>query len=168
MIVLVTGGSGSGKSAFAEDLSLDLSLSAPRIYLATMRVWEDEGKKRVLRHRRLRETKGFTTLELTENIARAALSGGETVLLEDLPNLVLNEFYGGEEGCGNRVLSGIRDLALRAENLVIVTNEIGSDGFRYQEETERYLKIFFSVNNQASELSDQVYEVVYGIPVRVK
>ena len=168
MIVLVTGGSGSGKSAFAEDLSLTLSGSSPRIYLATMHVWEEEGRKRVLRHRRLRENKGFTTLELTEDIARAALNGGETVLLEDLPNLVLNEFYGGEEGCGDRVLSGIRDLARRAENLVIVTNEIGSDGFLYREETERYLEIFFSVSNKTSELSDQVYEVVYGIPVRVK
>ena len=50
MMVLVTGGSGSGKSAFAEDRVLSFG-EAERIYIATMQPFDEEGEKRVARHR---------------------------------------------------------------------------------------------------------------------
>ena len=46
MIVLVTGGSGSGKSAFAEDRILSFG-EARRIYIATMYPFDMESKKRM-------------------------------------------------------------------------------------------------------------------------
>ncbi len=48
MLTLVTGGSGSGKSAFAEDRVL--SGDAQRIYIATMHPFDEES------HKRIRET----------------------------------------------------------------------------------------------------------------
>lgn len=47
-IVLVTGGQRSGKSGYAQKLAL--SLTANPVYLATSRVWDEEFRKRVLRH----------------------------------------------------------------------------------------------------------------------
>ena len=57
-LVFVTGGSGSGKSAFAEQQVVDSGI-ARRIYLATMEAYGEEGRARVERHRALRAGKGF-------------------------------------------------------------------------------------------------------------
>ena len=45
MLHVVTGGSGSGKSEYAEKLIAESALHR-RIYVATMMVWDDEGRKR--------------------------------------------------------------------------------------------------------------------------
>lgn len=62
MLILVTGGSGSGKSAFAEDRILSLG-EAKRIYIATMHPFDQESFKRIERHRKMRAGKGFDTIE---------------------------------------------------------------------------------------------------------
>ena len=67
MIVLVTGGSGSGKSAFAEDRVLSFG-EARRIYIATMYPFDMESKKRISRHRNMRAGKGFETVERYTNL----------------------------------------------------------------------------------------------------
>ena len=168
MLILVTGGSGSGKSAFAEELAVKLSGNNPLVYLATMRVFDEEGEKRVLRHREQRKEKGFTTLELPSGLGGARIPSRATVLLEDLANLTLNEFYEEEEECAERVLHGIRFLSGKAGNLILVTNEIGASGEHYPEETERFLDHFFRVNRDAGKMADEVYEVVFGIPLKIK
>ena len=52
--------------------------------------------------------------------------------------------------------------------LVLVTNEIFSDGYRYEEETMEYQRILGNINVRLAEMADCVTEVVYGIPVRIK
>jgi len=49
MIVLVIGGSASGKSAYAET-RLQQMQAARKYYIATMQVWDSEGEKRVKKH----------------------------------------------------------------------------------------------------------------------
>ena len=49
MIVLVTGGSGCGKSTWAEKLVASLP-NENRVYIATMQVYDEESVKRVERH----------------------------------------------------------------------------------------------------------------------
>ena len=58
MTVLVIGGSGSGKSSFAEDV-LEKFPESRKYYIATMQIYDEEGKKKVERHRRIRKEKGF-------------------------------------------------------------------------------------------------------------
>ena len=53
MLTLVTGGSGSGKSAFAEDRVLSFG-DARRIYIATMHPFDEESHKRIERHQKMR------------------------------------------------------------------------------------------------------------------
>ena len=45
MMILVTGGSGSGKSAFAEDCVVSFG-KTDRIYIATMYPFDEESRKR--------------------------------------------------------------------------------------------------------------------------
>ena len=68
MITLVTGGSGSGKSAYAE--SLLYSCQGIRYYIATMQIYDAEGEKKVERHRKLRAGKGFLTIESPMNVGK--------------------------------------------------------------------------------------------------
>ena len=96
MLILVSGGAGSGKSEFAEGLVTSSGLGQ-RVYLATMRVWDAESVRRVERHRQMRAGKGFETLECPENLAGVTLPSGCAALLEDLSNLTANEFF-GEQG----------------------------------------------------------------------
>lgn len=57
MLILVLGGSGSGKSAFAE--ALTMSFGGTRAYIATMEPFGEEGRRRIERHRLMRKDKGF-------------------------------------------------------------------------------------------------------------
>lgn len=51
-MIVVMGGSGSGKSAYAEQLVMEQP-ERNRYYLATMRIYDAEGEKKVVRHRRM-------------------------------------------------------------------------------------------------------------------
>lgn len=67
MIFFVLGGSGSGKSEFAENI-LQNRLSGDKYYIATMQVFDEEVQKKVDRHRRLRKDKGFFTIEAPTDV----------------------------------------------------------------------------------------------------
>ena len=61
MIYLVSGASGSGKSLFAENISC--SYEGRKLYLATMENESEAAKKRIEKHRMMRQGKGFETIE---------------------------------------------------------------------------------------------------------
>ena len=98
MFALITGGSGSGKSQYAEKLILE-SGAREKIYIATMEVWGEEERQKVLRHRRLRAGKGFRTVECPRCLEKLSFEGGcpakdRAVLVECMANLAANELFG--------------------------------------------------------------------------
>lgn len=169
-MILVTGGSASGKSAFAEKLLTERS-SEGRTYLATMNPAGKEAAERIARHRKMREGAGFMTVECPVRIRDAASMCGEAVLLEDLGNLVANEMFAGGI-CRESVADEIgRDLLLLDEAcdlLVVVTDEVFSDGGQYGYETRQYLRELGRLNCFAAAHSPEVWEVVCGIGLRRK
>ncbi len=170
MMVLVTGGSGSGKSAFAEDCVLSYGENK-RIYIATMYPFDEESKKRVVRHRKMRAGKGFETIECFVGLKNLKISQGSTVLLECMSNLTANEIFredGAGENSEKEILEGVRRLKEQAGNLIIVTNEIFSDSIFYERETQNYQRILGAVNQKLAQMADSVVEVVYGIPIYYK
>ena len=166
MVFLVSGGAASGKSEYAESLIL-ASDARPRLYVATMEVWDRESRDRVRRHREMRRDKEFVTVEAPRNLSDAAVPRGGAALLECLSNLCANECFGPEgfEGAYDRIWKGICHLTDTCRDVVIVTNELFSDGVTYPPETERYLSILADLNRAVAERADRVYEVCCGIPV---
>lgn len=194
MFVLVTGGSGSGKSEYAEGRVLKFG-DEKRYYIATMMCFDKESQKRVERHRKMRAGKGFETVERYLNLkdlelpeareedetatafdqSQEKMTGqagkkkeGITVLLECMSNLTANEVFdpaGSGVGAAQEIKTGIDRLIGTCDNLVVVTNELFSDGISYDPETEKYLQVLGEVNCYMAELADEVVEVVYGIPV---
>ncbi len=166
MVELITGGSGSGKSEYAENRAVLLGKTgAPLIYAAAMEPYGDEAKARIARHRAQREGKGFVTVERYRDIGGLCVPEGGTVLVECMSNLLANEMFGAGGDYEERIKQGIDTLICRCANLVIVTNEIFSDGIKYSAETEEYIRALARLNRYIAAAADRVTEVVYGIPV---
>lgn len=176
-MILVIGGSGSGKSAYAEKVALECQKEKRHFYLATMHVFGEEGQKKVERHKRMRAGKGFVTIEQPTDIMQClpALreAGGGVVLLECMSNLAANEMFDTEEPAGSeqvaeKIVTQIGVLAQETEELVIVTNNVFEDGIVYDTSTMEYLRALGSINVRLAERSDVVVEVIAGIPVARK
>lgn len=165
MIVLVTGGSGCGKSTWAEKLVQTLPMEK-RVYVATMQVYDRESELRVERHRKQRADKGFRTVECEKDLANAPIEDGSIVLLEDLVNLTANEMFDG--GDPARIVPAIRNLAARCSHLVMVTNDLFSDGMEYSPSVQEYLRCLAEINRQAAKMAECAVEVVYSVPVALK
>lgn len=166
MFTLVIGGAASGKSEYAE--SRVVRLPERRIYLATMRPWDQECRARIARHRRLRQDKGFETLERYTDLAGAEVPAGANVLLECMSNLTANELYDPEGGGQEAVLRGVDALLARCGHLTVVTNEVFSGGPACEEDTLRYLRALARINRLLAARADTVAEVVCGLPNYLK
>lgn len=172
MMYVVTGGSGSGKSAYAEDLIMKLkaeSQDSQLIYLATMLPYGEETQKKIERHKKLRAGKGFKTVECFGELKKLTWHENDIVLLECMSNLLADEIYEVKsEAPAEEIMAGIKCICDNAKHLVVVTNEVFSDGVMYDEETLKYIEILAEINCSMAETADEVTEVVCGIPVRIK
>ncbi|MCR5755116.1 MAG: bifunctional adenosylcobinamide kinase/adenosylcobinamide-phosphate guanylyltransferase [Acetatifactor sp.] len=180
MLILVSGGSGSGKSEYAEKVACrffqDRGGKAGKLYyIATMVSFDAETDRRIARHRALRDGKGFYTIECPTHLEKVECQGGDVLLLECMSNLLANEMFGEdgrlretEETEVSVITDAVDAMNSRVETFVIVTNEIFSDGKKYDETTERYRKRLGIINQKLAEMAGVVVEVVCGIPVSVK
>lgn len=194
MITLVTGGSGSGKSAYAEDVAVSCE-GTEKYYIATMQIYDAEGERKVERHRKLRAGKGFLTVESPvdvglitfpthEDVKPVCPDCGEpehirekqeqrTALLECMSNLVANEMFSTdgmreEDAVVAKVVQDVEALATKLDHLVIVTNNVFEDGITYDEGTMAYLRALGRINTTLAKRADRVVEVVVGIPIILK
>ena len=106
MITLVSGGAASGKSEYAENISMSRK-NGTLIYIATMMPYDSECYKKIERHREMRKEKGFLTLECPydlKSIKCKDISKDSTILLECISNLLANEMYDQNRCRENAVL----------------------------------------------------------------
>lgn len=169
MFALVIGGAGSGKSEYAEDLAVKLGYSN-KIYIATMLAYDNESIRRIQKHQKQRANKHFITIECPRDLENCQIGEGSTVLLECMSNIVANEMY-TEEGIAtveevfSKIAKGIEHLEKTAEHIVIVSNQVFSDGKEYDESTKEYLKALSRLNQFIAIRATDVVEVVSGIPI---
>ena len=169
MRILLTGGSACGKSTYAEMLAA--RLAAPRYYIATMRPYGEESLARIARHRELRQEERFETVERYTDLRNLTLPARGTALLECMCNWTANEMF---DGAGHArdpfedILRGVENLAAQCANLIVVTNEVGSDDRKYDASTRRYIDVLGRLNIELARRSDHVYELVCGIPLVLK
>ncbi len=179
MVQLITGGSGSGKSAYAEGeivgyrkhLKDGGGLFYPFLYVATMIPYGREAEEKIRRHKEQRMEAGFLTLERYTELSGLEIPPNAGILLECVSNLTANELYERDQNSKEAfeaVVSGIRSLSGRTKHLVIVTNEVHSDINGYSRETEEYRRLLGRINCALARMADKVTEVVYGIPVVYK
>ncbi|WP_198590276.1 bifunctional adenosylcobinamide kinase/adenosylcobinamide-phosphate guanylyltransferase [Paracoccus zhejiangensis] len=161
MIVLVTGGARSGKSALAEKLTLRNAESA--VYIATAEARDDEMSARIAHHVARRGT-GWHTVEAPHDLAAALeATDGQGPRLVDCLTLWL-------ANCGSDAdIGGLVDVLKRQRDpVVLVTNELGG-GIVPDNALARDFRDRHGWMNQAvAEAADQVWMAVCGQPLRLK
>ena len=176
MTVFITGGSGSGKSAFAESIAQKLGGSL--VYVATMPVAGPEDQAKVERHHALRAGKGFVTLERPGKLADLP-DGGKTMLIECLSTHVANLMFSPDNASADaaqnstahwteQLKAELTPLLHRKGNTIFVSAEIASDGATYSPETEAYKSVLTAINRHLVQSCDAAFELVCGIPVKIK
>ena len=159
-LILVTGGNGSGKSAYAERLISEMS--GPRIYLATMIPQTEENRARIERHRRRRAGMGFSTVECPGGIAGIPVTEDAVVLLEDVSNFCANLMF-NEAADKKRILDEIAQVQARCAVLVAVTIG-GLEEADYTGETADYIRSLKAVNHALASRAATVVAMRGGSP----
>ena len=209
MIIVITGGSSSGKSKVAEDMMNKLE-PGRKLYIATMQIsdTDEDGKKRIEKHRERRKGSNYITIENGKDLQEiggdvaggeqagtsAEFTGGEragaedqgaggagggradgegkSALLECISNLTANVMFServlSSDETVLEVISEVKDLSAKMDNLVIVTNNVFDDIDNYDDMTSGYIKALGEINQELVRMADEAYEVVVGIPVRIK
>ncbi len=170
MLYLLTGGSGCGKSTYAAELCA--RLPGPACYIDAERP-ADAGEAEAAERRRasLRE-KGFRVVARYTDLAGLRLpQPGGTALLECVCNLTANEMFdarGRRSDPFDRVVGGVDALRRLCGDVVVVTNDVGSDAGGYDAATSAYVAALGRINAALAARADTVLELVCGIPLARK
>lgn len=181
-IVLVTGGSRSGKSVLAENKAFEYGEGSV-LYLATAIPTDDDMRERIRMHQERRDSR-WDTHEGFKDICEALEGTDKTTALLDCITVFITNYMFDEERDFDTItkdeihaledmilaeLKKIVDTARREDkNLIMVTNEVGMCIVS----PYRMSRIFSDINGKANELlasmSDEVYLSVCGIPMKLK
>lgn len=184
-LVMVTGGSRSGKSIYAEDLCLEKGANIA--YVATANIYDDEMANRVSLHKS-RRGEQWTNYEVPLDLIPYidCFKEHDYILVDCITMLVLNIMfsYGYDldddevldlalySKIENQVLADIQrqlqELKRTNTSFVIVTNEIGLGIVPDSKITRLYRDIVGRVNQYLANLSDEVILLVSGIPLKIK
>lgn len=161
MMMLISGGNGSGKSAFAEQL---ISAAAgPRYYVATMAPETPDNRQRIEKHRRQRAGLDFVTVEEPCDVGSAPVAADAVVLLEDVSNL-LGSWLFVRKGTREQTLEEILTLSRRCRHLLVVTIS-GLCADDYDGETAEYIHALNWLNTQLFDCADAAVTLAEGKPV---
>lgn len=166
-IILVTGGQRSGKSSYAQRRAL--SLAENPVYLATSRVWDEEHRRRIERHRQDRGPE-WTNLEEEKFLSRFSLPGRVVVI--DCVTLWCTNFFFDNGSDTERSLSEIKEEFCRFTQqqacFIFVTNEIGLGGVSPDRLQRKFTDLQGWVNQFIAGKADEVVCMISGLPLVVK
>jgi len=182
---LITGGSGSGKSGFAQRLAAHLGGSVA--YLATGRPTTTEMAARIRKHQQARPA-DWLTVEAPRQLASALAShaaDASVILLDDLPSLLSTclsavEATGGQldapdlaEQSVRRVVDGEVDAVVEwcaagGKHLVLVTSETGSGVLPHDPLDRLFKDVLGRLNAHLAHAADGAFLVVAGMAVDVR
>jgi adenosylcobinamide kinase/adenosylcobinamide-phosphate guanylyltransferase len=166
-IILITGGQRSGKSSYAQKLAL--SLSENPVYLATSRIWDEEHRLRIGRHKEERGNEWITIEE--ERVLSKHDFTGKTVLIDCVTLWATNFFFDLQSD----VESALNSLKLEFDRLIrqdahfiFVTNEIGMGEMSQNDLQRKFADLQGWFNQYIAGKADVVYMMVSGIPLKIK
>ena len=172
MLILIFGQAGSGKSRYAEERLSELS-GNPKIYAAMSQVEDEEMRERVKNHQAMRAGRGFLTVERTHDLSGAEIPEGSSVMIESLTAWTANVMFADGEAKPSgyvvrEIFADFKALLGRVRDVVIVVDDIFSDGGGYDALTEEYVKALAELTVKIAEAADEVTEVFAGMPFTYK
>lgn len=179
-VILVTGGSRSGKSTFAEKL---LENKDDVLYIATAVVTDKEMEKRIEKHRIRRNPKWGIVEGYKELDCVLQKDKHKYVMLECIGTMVTNLMFDKNYDFENMCSEDIEKLSVHIKNeierliqaarvedkdLIIVTNEVGWSLVPEYKLGRIFSDILGSINQFVGSQSDEAYLVSCGFPLKLK
>ncbi len=175
-LILVTGGTRSGKSDYAQHLAE--SLSGPRLFVATCPKVDPEMDERIKRHQKARADADWETVEEETHLAKVfeRLNGAGVCLIDCLTlwvnNLLYSEKTSGEVLTEEKIAKDcaelISEIKRSTATVICVTNEIGMGVVPENQTARRYRDLVGCCNRCIAKAADEVVLVTCGIPLTLK
>ena len=168
LIVLVGGGSRSGKSRFA--LSRARQEGAPLAFVATAQALDEEMEERIARHKDERGPEFVSTVEEPLELAAAIRQVGSThrgVVVDCLTLWTSNLMLARRDA--EQEWPAVEAAAEAASGTVLfVTNEVGCGLVPESELGRRFRDVAGRINQAAAAAAAEVWWTAFGIPVRLR
>lgn len=168
-IILITGGTRSGKSKYAEQRAGELG--ERRLYVATAEAKDQEMAQRIAEHRQRRGNRWVTVEEPVDLAAALAARHGQTdCALVDCLTLWLSNLLIGYDGkyAENKVEELVTTLPRLDFHVVLVTNEVGWGIVPDNALARQFRDLAGWANQRIAVAANEVVLTVAGIPMIVK
>jgi len=168
-VIFVTGGAKSGKSSFA--LSEAAKHEGQKAFIATAEALDKEMVSRIEKHKGERG-EGWDTyeepLQIAETIAR--LTGRYSVIVLDCLTLWLSNALHRNADIEHEIENFLNILRHKKQDLYIyiVSNEVGTGIVPENKLAREFRDLAGIMNQKVAGVSDEVFMVVAGIPVKIK
>lgn len=166
-IIFITGGQRSGKSSFAQKLAEKNSKNP--IYLATSRVWDDDFKKRIERHKADRGNQ-WQTIEEDTHLSQHLLTG-KTVVVDCITLWLNNIFFDNKFNADLSLTIAKKEwdtFSKQKAQLIVVSNELGMGIHAENETSRKFADLQGWINQHIAAKAKQVYLMISGIPNKIK
>lgn len=164
---MITGGTRSGKSRFAQEMALKLSPNP--VYLATSRIWDEEHRARIQRHQADRGDE-WTNIEEEKQLSKHDLTG-RVVLVDCVTLWLTNYFFDNQSNIDTsleQAKAEFGNLTRQEATFIFVTNEIGMGGHAANDLQRHFTDLQGWMNQHIAQMADEVYWMVSGIEVKIK
>ena len=168
MLILVGGGSRSGKSRYA--LEYAKRAGQPLAFIATAGLFDDEMQARAAAHQAERGSL-FTTFEEAVEVGQVLRreAGQYQATVVDCLTLWTANVLDWPDTRREAELESMIAAALEASSpVVIVTNEVGCGIVPENAMARRFRDLAGWANQRVAEAASEVYWMVFGVPMRVK
>lgn len=179
-LTLITGGSRSGKSNFAEKMILN---ETSVLYIATAVATDDDMKRRIEIHKERRNQR-WDTYEGYSNLSSViGKSNHKHILIECIGTLISDMMFEDKKDFDKitsdeikclekKILYEIKNIVSATKNslgdVIIITNEVGMSLVSEYRLGRIFSDILGRSNQFIANNSEEVYVVFCGIPLRLK
>jgi len=167
MLIFVTGGVRSGKSAYAQQRALELSASP--IYVATAKIWDDDFKERVKRHQDDRGPE-WTTFEVYRDLHLLPVQNRIVVI--DCVTLWLTNFFIDHDHDIELSLADFKkeidQLSIVSGTFIIISNELGMGMHAETAMGRKFADLQGWANQYVAAKAREAVFIVSGIPLFLK
>ncbi len=185
-ITLITGGTRSGKSSFAQNMAERISTEKDlqRIFIATSPSLDSEMEERIKRHKEERAGKGWKTIEeernilsaITDEIPRKIENKTAVVLLDCITLWINNLLYRAEkEGrtiddstIYKKSAETAQQMLSLEHRFILVSNEVGLGIVPDNAAARRYRDLVGTANQCLASFAEEVILVSCGLPLYLK
>lgn len=166
-VIFVTGGQRSGKSSFAMQKALELSKNP--VYLATARIWDNDFKDRIEKHKSDR-TENWLNIEEEKEISKHDLTN-KVVVLDCITLWLTNFFFDTNYNVDLSLTQAKAEwnkFIAQDATVIVISNEIGMGTHAETPAARKFTDLQGWINQNIAKNADEVILMVSGIPMKIK